>query len=159
MNTIDHTRKINYNTGGKYLLSRNETSYKINQNLKNRISAPVDKFHTIDYVENYDQDKVSQENEIFLSSVLNKLKHQNYDDNDFDYENKVFKIKKNKFKLFIPERMNQLKRKVELELGDPYLYLNKNMRNDILSHSSLLSNIFNKNMKIYQKLNSLKKSN
>ena len=159
MNTIDHTRKINYNKGVKYLLSRNETSYKINQNLKNQISEPVDRFHTIDYVENYDQDIVSKENEIFLSSVLNKLKRQNHDDNDFDYENNVFKIKKNKSKLFIPERMNQLKRKVELELGDPYLYLNKDMRNDILSHSSLLSNIFNKNMKICQKLNSLKKSN
>ena len=157
MNTIDHTGKIKYNTGVKYLLSRNDTAYKINQNIKNKISEPIDKFHTIDYMDKNDNDIVSKENEILLTSVLNKLKNQNYDDEYFDYENKVFVMRNNKTKLFLPERMNQLKGIVELKLGDPYLYLNKNMRNDILSHSSLLSNIFNKNIKNYQKLNTLKK--
>lgn len=142
------SKRLNYNSGVKYLLNRNENSFSLNKKLKNKIGEKIQVFNTIDCIDNFNEERATIENELFISSVLNRLKEEKGNFIETEYGSS-FNIKnKNKLKLFMPIKMNDLRSQVELQMVEPYLYLNKNLRKDnILNENSILSEIFEKNVR------------
>lgn len=131
----------------KYLLSRNDTSYIINGKLRNHIPIEIERFNTIDCIHNINEEKVSMEDDIFISSLMDKLKHKRENDDDIKMGTTSVLMKNIELKLFLPEKMNELRTKVQLKLGDPFIYLNKSLRTEkIIKQTSVMSNIFKKNV-------------
>jgi hypothetical protein len=129
-------KALNYTTGSKYLLPGPESVYKTSTMIKQKVQgiSSLRPQETTEIEEIKPKVKVPTFRDLLKNRTMEKIKS-------------LHNRKNPEIKLFLPTKgMSYLKRTVELQLEDPYFFLNKFYgRNEAVEQKALLINLFNRN--------------
>jgi hypothetical protein len=129
-------KALNYTTGSKYLLPGPESVYKTSTMIKQKVQgiSSLRPAETLEIEELKPKVKVPAFRDLLKNRTMEKIKS-------------LHNRKNPEIKLFLPTKgMSDLKRTVELQLEDPYFFLNKFYgRNEAVEQKALLINLFNRN--------------
>ena len=129
-------KALNYTTGSKYLLPGPESVHKTSTMIKQKVQdiSSLRPPETLEIEEFKPKVKVPSFRDLLKNKTMEKIKS-------------IHNRKNPEIKLFLPTKgMSYLKRTVELQLEDPYFFLNKLYgRNEAVEQKALLINLFNRN--------------